>query len=186
MHIQSFNGTQFEIKNHREKSIPVSVKEKAIIIAVAVFVISMLSKSSPLYPFNDWVDTNIFLTVGKSVLHGKVLYRDIYEQKGPLLFLIFVLPAIISEKSFIGVYILECFSAFFFLFYSYKISKLFAPQSSLMLLPAYAFIVYSSRSFSHGGSVEELCLPMVTCSLYFMLQGLIEEDPMALHTATMR
>lgn len=183
MLIQINNRDKFEQNNYNENSIAVSVKEMVAILAIAVFVISMLSKSSPLYPFNDWVDTNIFLTVGKSVLHGKVLYRDIYEQKGPLLFLIYVLPAIISERSFIGVYLLECLSAFFFLFYSYKISKIFAPHCSLIFLSAYAFLVYSSRSFAHGGSVEELCIPVVTCSLYFMVRNLIWEKPMSLKVA---
>ena len=180
---QITNRDKYEIKNYNEKSSAVSVKEMAAILAIAVFVISMLSKSSPLYPFNDWTDTNIFLTVGKSVLHGKVLYRDIYEQKGPLLFLIYVLPAIISERSFIGVFLLECIAAFFFLFYSYKITNLLALQSSLVLLSAYAFLVYSSRSFAHGGSVEELCIPMVTCSLYYMVRSLIWEKPMSLKVA---
>ncbi len=28
------------------------------------------SKSSPLYPYNDWVDVNCFFTMGRSMLHG--------------------------------------------------------------------------------------------------------------------
>lgn len=146
-----------------------SIKETFMILLTAVLTITLLSKSSPCYPLNDWVDTNIFLSVGKSILHGHVLYVDIYEQKGPLLFFIFILPALISETSFIGVYFLEIISCFFFLYYSYKIARFFSCKESLLFLPAYAFIIFSTISFAHGGSVEELCLPFFTCSIYFLL-----------------
>ena len=53
---------------------------------LAAFVMILLcSKSSPLYPMNDWVDVNCFFTVGRGMLHGLVPYRDLYEQKGDLL-----------------------------------------------------------------------------------------------------
>ena len=44
------------------------------------------TKSSPLYPLNDWQDANAFFTMGKGMMNGKVLYRDLFEQKGPLLY----------------------------------------------------------------------------------------------------
>ena len=54
--------------------------------ALAAFLtITVCSKSSFLYPLNDWVDVNCFFTVGRGMLHGLVPYRDLYEQKGDLL-----------------------------------------------------------------------------------------------------
>lgn len=44
--------------------------------------LAVCSKSSFLYPLNDWVDVNCFFTVGRGMLHGLVPYRDLYEQKG--------------------------------------------------------------------------------------------------------
>ena len=46
-------------------------------LLTAAAVLSICTKSSFLYPLNDWVDSNCFYTVGKSMVHGKVLYRDI-------------------------------------------------------------------------------------------------------------
>ena len=66
------------------------VKDKVfwfcMIAAAAVLMIG--TKSSFLYPLNDWVDSNCFYTMGKAMVHGKVLYRDLYEQKGPLLYML--------------------------------------------------------------------------------------------------
>ena len=35
-------------------------------------VLLVCSKSSFLYPMNDWVDVNCFFTVGRGILHGLV------------------------------------------------------------------------------------------------------------------
>ena len=54
---------------------------------LAAFVaITLMSECSFLYPINDWNDAQCFFTVGRTISSGKVLYRDIYEQKGPLLY----------------------------------------------------------------------------------------------------
>ena len=80
----------------------VSCKQIIAIIVTAISAITLLSKSSPIYPFNDWFDSNCFLTVGKSMLHGLVPYKDLYEQKGPLLYMLHAVAAMFSETSFIG------------------------------------------------------------------------------------
>lgn len=68
------------------------------------------TKSSPLYSLNDWVDSNAFFTMGKGIINGKIPYKDLFEQKGPLLYFIHGISYIISNKTFIGVFILEVLS----------------------------------------------------------------------------
>ena len=48
----------------------------------AVLSLTVCTKSSFLYPLNDWVDVHCYFTVGRGILHGMVPYRDLYEQKG--------------------------------------------------------------------------------------------------------
>ena len=55
-------------------------------LLTAAALLLICTKSSVLYPFNDWVDANCYFSVGKSMMNGKVLYRDIYDHKGPLLY----------------------------------------------------------------------------------------------------
>ena len=75
--------------------------------ALAALMLLFASQCSPLYPINLWDDANCLLTVGRVMRRGGVLYRDIYEQKGPLLYLIHALAACVSDTSFYGVYALE-------------------------------------------------------------------------------
>ena len=60
------------------------------------------TKSSPAYPMNDWVDANAFFTMGKGLMNGLVPYRDLFEQKGPILYFVYGIGYLLSHKSFLG------------------------------------------------------------------------------------
>ncbi len=148
---------------------------------VAFCFLLICSKNSPLYPMNDWGDVNCFMTVGRSVLDGKLMYTEIYEQKGPLLYFLFAFAALISPGSFLGVFIIEtlCFAAF--LYFSALLARLFHKRdglaADLAVMAAAAFAAVNSGSFCHGGSVEELCLFMLAASLYFAVKAIREKKP---------
>ena len=167
----------------KEKSIPDKNKRTENIIAF--FVCALIScvfllvctRSSPLYPFNDWVDANCFFTVGKSMMHGRVLYRDIYEQKGILLYLIHGIAYLISNTTFLGVYIFEVISFTFFLYLSYLIARLYVNYLlSLSILPVMSWAVLTSVSLRQGDSAEEFCLPFILFCIYAMLKNTKEGD----------
>ncbi len=150
----------------------VLLREGAVCLAAAAAAITFLSKSSPLYPLNDWVDSQCFFTVGKSMLHGLLPYRDLAEQKGPLLYMLHTLAAKISYTTFFGVYLLEILFAAVFLWISRKIQLLYRKDASLLWIPVMAAIVYSAPAFLYGDSAEELCLPMMACCLCFGLRSI--------------
>ena len=71
-----------------------------VLAAAALAMVALCSMSSPLYPINIWGDANCLMTVGRAMKAGAVVYRDIYEQKGPTLYLAHMLAACISDSSF--------------------------------------------------------------------------------------
>ena len=152
--------------------------ELIFLIIAATLTITIVSTCSPLYPFNPWDDANCFFTVGRGIIHGRVPYRDLYEQKGPLLYFTYALAALINEKSFIGAWIAECIMASLFAIYSWKTAKLFTEPSkfALAFMPAFLGITYTTRLFNFGGNAEELCFPLLTVALYFGLRSIVEGD----------
>lgn len=150
-----------------------------MIIGTAIVAITLCSKSSPLYPFNDWNDANCYLTVGKSMLQGLVPYRDLFEQKGPLMYVLHAAAALISDTTFLGVYFVEIIAAGFFLFYAFKIMRLCKENISVWVVPFTAVIIYSSWAFSHGDSAEELCLPFFALALYIGLIRVREQQALS-------
>lgn len=71
------------------------------LILFSFFTMLIFSKSSPLYFINDWVDANAFYSVGKGIAHGQVPYKDLFEQKGILLYFIHTIAYNLSSTSFL-------------------------------------------------------------------------------------
>lgn len=140
---------------------------------IALIFVTLGTKASPLYPMQDWVDANCFFTVGRSMaLDGKVVYRDIFEQKGPLLYFIYAGISLIWSKSFFGVYIMELLSIWALLLIAYKCLRLYTDSliPLIVAFPYLTFAITTSEAFTHGGSVEELCLFCMMYSLYVFLR----------------
>lgn len=156
-------------------------KEKILLLLfcmiTSISVLFFCSKNSPYYPFNNWVDENAFFTVGRSWLKGILPYRDLFEQKGPLLYFIFMIAAFINSKSFIVIFMFEVISFTICLYYVSKIINLFLNKRyCYFILPLFASILVSSPFFVHGGSAEEFCLPMFMITCYSFLDYMINRN----------
>ena len=65
------------------------------------------------------VDGACFYDVGRAILSGKVLYKDVFDHKTPYIYFINALGSLI-EFNHIGLFIIEVLVLFFTLFYTYK------------------------------------------------------------------
>lgn len=143
----------------------------AACLLLAAAVITLCSKSSPLYPFNDWVDANCYLTIGHGILRGQMPYRDLIDHKGPLLYLLHAPAAALDPAGFFGVYLLEILAAAGFLLAALCLLRLYGGRRMALALPLLAAVVYGCGSFCHGDSAEELCLPLLAWPLYWSLRA---------------
>lgn len=149
----------------------------AYCLLVSFLLMMICTKSSFLYPLNDWSDPHCFINVGRGMMEGKVTYRDLFEQKGPLLYFLHGLTYLISPTSFMGVFLLETISFAVFLFYIHKIITMYLrPQISFLLLPVFSMVVLTSVSFNKGDSAEELALPLVAIAIYHLLRYFRQTD----------
>ncbi|NDO50919.1 hypothetical protein FMM75_16440 [Lachnospiraceae bacterium MD335] len=163
----------FELGTSPDKDFQWTAKTWVVLGLTSVGVITICSKSSPLYPFNDWVDANVYLTMGRAMLDGKMPYRDLYEHKGFIVYAIYALAALISRTDFLGVWIIEIAAAFFFLYYSLRSMWLFCGERAYLWIPVLAVTVYGSAAFCHGGSAEELCLPLLAYGFWVGLKAVM-------------
>ncbi len=145
--------------------------DSSCLLAAFIF-ITICSKSSFLYPLNDWGDTNAYFTVAKGVLNGMVPYRDLVEQKGPIIFFVYAIAVMISSTSYFGVYLLEVICAYIFLRICLAILDLYIDITQYCYIVTFIIsgVVYSSYNFCHGGSVEELYLCIFAYAIYLFLR----------------
>ena len=148
------------------------MKKNIKYILIALIFITITSKLSPIYPINDWCDTNSFFTMGKAIFNGKIIYKDLFEQKGPILYLIYGIGYLISNKTFIGVYILEIISFGFFLKIIDRVLQTLDIKNTIHYLFTISFVITTSIAFYGGGSAEEFCLPYISWNIYILIKNI--------------
>ncbi len=140
-------------------------------LGAAFICITINSKNSFLYKFQDFVDSQCFMTVAKCMLRGDVLYKDVYEHKGPILYFIYCIGDILTNKSFIGVYLIEIVLFSIYLLFTFKILRLYC-ENYLVIFFMTALIAICSSSVYEirgGGQCEELSIPFFAISIYYAL-----------------
>lgn len=152
----------------------------------SVLALSIATTSSPLYATNFWTDSNLYFTIGRGMREGLMPYRDLFDHKGPLIFLLYALGAWVSDTSFAGVFLLEAASLAAMLFFAWRTVALYGKgRLTLLTVPLTAVVTVCAAAFNQGGSAEEFCLPALSVGLYCALRRMKADDahPARLHAA---
>ena len=143
------------------------------ILGLAVFLfVTFASESSFLYRTNEWDDVHCFYTVSSMMKNGKILYRDIYEQKGPYLYFIHAFAITLSPGHYYGSYILELVYGFITAYAIYRILSLLINNRNVCVIGTATVLLlyYISFAFNKGDSVEEMMIPFYALSLYWLMK----------------
>ncbi|PXV68865.1 dolichyl-phosphate-mannose-protein mannosyltransferase [Dysgonomonas alginatilytica] len=133
------------------------------------------TKSSPLYFFNEGSDPNVYFIMGKGWLNGYIPYKDLFDHKGPLLYVIFGIGYLISNDSYLGIYILQSISFSFILFFIYKSASLFV-NIHYAYIAALLFSIIFFSTGSLGASADEFNLLFTSIGLYLILKHFTDDN----------
>lgn len=138
------------------------------------------TECSFLYRTQSWVDDNLFLTVGRSLLDGKVLYVDVFDHKGLYLYLVYgAMNALLPHAGnpFLGIFLLEVVAGTAFLYLAYLIAGLFTEEEWMKGLAAVltGVCTYGAAFLDRGASAEEFILPFLAYGIYTFLKAWREE-----------
>ena len=142
------------------------------VLALAVFLgITFASQCSFLYRINEWEDVHCYYTVASVMRSGGVLYRDIFEQKGPYLYFIHVAAIAIAPGKYWGMYLFELVYAGIFVYATYRTLSLFIQNKLFVTLGSAAVLLLYliSYAFMRGDSVEEMMIPFFALCLYWLI-----------------
>ena len=156
---------------------PGRLKRAAAAMSVLCAALALLfaTSSSPLYATNFWTDTNIYFTIGRGIVSGLAPYRDLFDHKGPLLYAIYALGALISRTSFFGVFLVEVASLAAALYLGWRTVCLYGEGTlTLAAIPISAIVTAACAAFTQGGSAEEFCLPALSLALLCALRRMRE------------
>lgn len=153
---------------------------KQSLIALFVFIlVTITAKCSFLYRMNHWDDPNCYFTVARAMKKGLVLYRDIYEQKGPYVYFLHYIAVSISD-GYLGMWIFEVIAGLIVACFSYKILSLYIENDAKKIIYLLIFLsfYYTSPAFRSGDSVEEMSIPFLLVAFYFLVKSIKNNAPM--------
>src|SRR5699024_5843236 len=138
-----------------------------ILIFALTFVTSLSLNSNPFSEFLPRHDSSMFMYFGHAMNNGKMIYTEIFDHKGPMIFIINYLGMLLTTKNISGIYYLEFISLFFYFFFTFKTMKLWLkPFLSYISLVPQAIIL---MNLLEGGNLtEEFALPFISLSLYII------------------
>jgi len=141
------------------------------LFALMGFAIMLIcSYTSPAFYFDYSPDNNAFFSVGKAMMHGKVLYKDIFEQKGPYVYLLHGLAYLFSQRNLVFIYFYESCTLIASMFLSYRIANLIlpTPQALLLGILSPALFLYHPY-YDYGDTVEFFVIPFLLSLIYLIM-----------------
>lgn len=142
-------------------------------IFLMVFSITAIFLHGPFSKVFPWMDSSAFLYMGKAILNGKIIYVDIFDHKGPFMFIIQAMGMLLSER--IGVWIIEVLSLLIFYFMMYKTLNLIFDRK-IAWLSLLILTIFAPFYTNIGNYTETFSLSLIGISLYIFFKYLIEKE----------
>lgn len=139
--------------------------------------VTVASLSSPFYPYNFYGDTNAWFTVGRGMCEGKLPYADFVDHKGPVLYFLYYLLALLGNNTFLGIYLFEIVCSISVIVSLYKSLELLGSSRSELLSMLGLLVLLCSSGYGYGGTVEIYTMAFVMPGIYlFIRKTVLGED----------
>ncbi len=117
------------------------------------------------------IDSSWFFTAGKAWMNGMMPYVDFSDSKGPLLWLIYGIGYVMSNYSFVGVWVLTCVNYLVVLWFLYGIARLFVDSRWLAYAVAvFMIFVYFNTFIHYETKSEDFCQPYIAMGMWAALR----------------
>ena len=139
-------------------------------IAVA-FMASTFFSVFPLTKTYTYTDSSVFIYIGKMMQRGYVPYRDLFDHKGILLYVIQFFGSILTPESLTGIWLIEVGHMIFTTCMLFKIAGLFTEDRIVKYISVIAVVIMCGMNTYEGGNfTEEYALPWISLALYIFLK----------------
>ena len=119
------------------------------VVLIAALLICLQSPDSFIIRGSSFTDSSVFQYIGREILQGNIPYRDTFDHKGPLIYLINSLGLLISTDR--GFWYLEIVNMFFAMWFMLKTARI----AGLSLVQAFTVVIVASTlllKFFEGGN----------------------------------
>lgn len=141
-----------------------------VVFTAVSWMIVMASGLNPWSKQLTHLDSAVWISRAIQMNEGAVLYRDVWDHKGPVLFFIQCLGLRLTPHSLTGIWLLEWIAMGLTIWFFYLTARLFTEKKVVSALAAVAAMEPLGYFFQQGNCVEEWALPFISLSLYFFVR----------------
>ena len=112
-----------------------------VFLFVVVIFLSLVGlNSSPLNKGITQNDSAVFQIMGKGMIEGQVIYKDLFDHKGPIMYLINAIAYLISPK--IGLFVVEIVLIYIGALFIFKTSKIFVNEKISFIMALFYLMLF--------------------------------------------
>lgn len=142
-----------------------------VVFIVAGFLIVCTGEFNPFIEIECKTDSAVFQTVAMMMKRGGMPYRDSFDHKGPLMYIIDYVGMSINPR--FGIGLIEVFALAISFFYMYKtVRVVYETPSSISFISVVLSSVFLLAYYKGGNYTEEFAMPCIAISLYIFLDYL--------------
>ena len=143
-----------------------------VVVALIIpFIVMNISVSTtPLAKQFYGYDMQVFTTQGMFWAKGLIPYKDAFDHKGPLIFLIYAAGWKLNPEN--GIFVLQCIALWISSIFAYLICRQFISNKYIALIGITSFWGYFALVIDEGGLCEEFNLPVLMISTYLIVRFL--------------
>lgn len=144
-----------------------------LLLAFAITLSISCLAASPLWNGVQTNDSIVFQLMGKGLLEGKVIYKDIFDHKGPIMYIINAIGILINNKY--GIWIIETILIYISSIFIYKTSRLFLRKEySIFISAIYLFFLFIH--INSGNLTEDYSCIFSSIGLYYITRILYNNE----------
>lgn len=145
-----------------------------LFISLCAVLMSLTTTNNPFCIGNTGVDSSVFHYVARVILDGGMPYRDTFDHKGPLIYLIDAIGLLINKN--IGIWIMELIFISVTFFLAYTVAKMLGCSDVKALLVIVICALTLSYYFQGGNFVEEYAVPFIMVSLLIFTKYFLDGE----------
>lgn len=123
---------------------------------------------NPIYDFPCKGDPNIYINIAKEMLNGSVLYRDVFDHKGPFIFFVYLIPNLLKNAN-MGLFLIDVVMFNVITYFNIKTIKLTNNHITACLFVSVEIVLLLCSYIT--ASPELISLAIISYANYWILSG---------------
>jgi len=155
-----------------KKILSATITPYLILFSVCLFIL-LKSQVTPFLYGTPWMDSSVFIYTAQQMIDGQLIYKEVFDHKGPTLYLLNIIGLKIFNGDWAGIWVIQLFCYLITTTFLYKTLRFFY-NKRVSVLAIITVLLYQG-AIEFGGNISETwALPFTSIALYIFAQYFVK------------